>query len=176
MADPHDDEKPGTDLTGAVEQDERRSQSARTRRLAWSLSLAGFLPFLVLTAAVVFMEEINPVRPIVLDALKTYSAIILSFLGGIRWGVAMKDRNPVRARRAFVMSVIPSLIGWFGLFLPHPYIFGVFALAFAAQGAWDSLSGATGAFGDWFVRLRIWLTLLVTAAMITAFFATLPPT
>lgn len=145
---------------------------ALTRRNAWALSLAGFAPFALLTAGLWVLLPDNDFYPVVLDALKTYAAVILSFLGGIRWGLALRAASEPATRTELIYSALPSLVGWFSLALDEPYVFGVLALAFAGQGAWDSVSGERGAFGLWFVRLRTTLTFLVTAAMIAAFFAT----
>ena len=148
------------------------SQSARSRKLIWILSLGGLIPFAGLALALLVFGETNPLQPIVVDALKTYAAIILSFLGGIRWGLAMKAQDMAKSRVVFTISVLPSIIGWFALFLPVPYVFAVLLLAFAAVGAWDSFAGQMGVFGSWFVRLRMWLTFAVSLSLGIAFFAT----
>ena len=145
---------------------------ALTRRNAWALSLAGFFPFAILSAGLLLLLPENELHPFVVDAMKTYGAVILSFLGGVRWGLVLRAASEADSRRQLIYSVIPSLVGWFSLMLDAPYVFGVLALAFAAQGAWDSVSGERGAFGLWFVRLRTTLTFLVTGSLIVAFFAT----
>ena len=71
------------------------------RRLAWFLSFAGAVPFLLATAAL-FVSDASSVRVPAITALVTYSAVILSFLGGIEWGLAIRDEsgNGVDARRS----------------------------------------------------------------------------
>jgi len=150
----------------------RITEAAKTRRLAWVLSLAGFFPFAVFAAALIVLNTENPLRPLAIDGLKTYTAVILSFLGGIRWGLAMKAVEPEKERHAIAISVIPSIVGWMAIFLPVPIAFGVLVLAVAAQGAWDSFAGQQGIFGLWFVKLRTVLTLLVAATLIVGFFGT----
>jgi hypothetical protein len=44
-----------------------------------------------------------------------YGCSILSFLGAVHWGLAMTDVSSKR----FVMSVVPSLIGFSTCLLPH---------------------------------------------------------
>ena len=144
---------------------------ARKRHMAWILSLAGFLPFAILAAGLFFVERQSQEYFYFVDGLKSYGVVILSFLGGIRWGVALVTNNRA-ARGNMMLSVLPSLVGWVGLFLPVPYVFGVLAMGFAAQGAWDAISGEQGVFALWFAQLRIVLTFLVTASLIAAFFAT----
>lgn len=148
------------------------TERAMTRRVAWLLSLAGWLPFGALTVGLWMLPPEHVHYPLIIGALKTYGAVILSFLGGMRWGVALKSSDEVLARKTFVFAVLPSLLAWFSLYLPVPYVFAVLALGFAGQGAWDAFSGDKGAFGQWFVKLRIVLTLMVSGALIMAFFAT----
>ncbi|MEL7272371.1 MAG: DUF3429 domain-containing protein [Pseudomonadota bacterium] len=149
-----------------------KSQAAKARKTAWVLSLAGFIPFGGLALATLFLAPRNPQEMLVMDALKTYGAVILSFLGGTRWGMALRNQNRDDGATNFILSVVPSLVGWFSLLLPAPYVFGVQALAFAGQGAWDVWAGQRGEVQMWFVKLRQVLTFLVTGAMIVAFFGT----
>ncbi|NKB53056.1 MAG: DUF3429 family protein [Rhizobiaceae bacterium] len=148
------------------------SDLALTRRTAWLLSLAGYIPFVALAGALWVWLPQSEHYVLAKTALQTYGAIILSFLGGVRWGLALRSASNTSARRDMIMSVVPSLIGWFSLYVGAPGVFAVQALAFAGVGAWDALSGEKGAFGLWFVRLRMVLTFLVTGALIAAFFAT----
>ena len=143
-----------------------------TRRNAWVLSLAGFVPIAAMSAGLWLLLPQSDYYAFVEAALKTYGAVILSFLGGVRWGVALRSENEASSRVVLILAVLPSLVGWLSLYLVSPYVYAVQALAFAAVGAWDALSGEKGAFGLWFVRLRTVLTFLVTGALIAAFFAT----
>ena len=145
---------------------------ALTRRNAWALSLAGYIPFAFFAAGLWLLLPEHELHGFTIDAMKTYGAVILSFLGGIRWGLALKVASEAPARRELIFAIVPSLVGWFSLSLDAPYVFAVLALAFAAHGAWDALSGERGAFAMWFVKLRTVLTFLVVGALIAAFFAT----
>ncbi|MCA1768832.1 MAG: DUF3429 domain-containing protein [Halomonas sp.] len=98
-------------------------------RLPWALGLAGLIPFLALSSA----SWLAPVawQVIAVPAFLYYSAVILSFLGGVQWGVAMSlesdDSRGFRSR--LVLSMVPSLIAWPALLL-HPVI-----------GAWVLIAG-----------------------------------
>lgn len=50
---------------------------------AWLLGLAGLIPF-VTAAGIVWFDPEN--RNEAVSAITAYGAIVLSFLGGIRWG------------------------------------------------------------------------------------------
>lgn len=139
--------------------------------MARRLGLAGLVPFVVLAAWLAAIPLDHVWRADTVRLLSTYAAVILSFLGGARWGLAVAGTGRLAARD-FALSVLPSLVGWAALFLPPHYGFVLLAVAFAAQGAWDALSGQAGALPLWFARLRTLLTIVVVIAMIVAFAAT----
>jgi hypothetical protein len=141
------------------------------KRTAWFLALAGFLPFAILSLALLATGKTGPMHGLFIDAFRTWSAIILSFLGGIRWGAALAAR-PID-RLAIGFSVFPAIVGWFALFLPAPYGIPVLLVAFCAQGAWDSISIHAGKGPAWFASIRITLTLMVAAAHLVALLAVL---
>ncbi|AXY42413.1 DUF3429 domain-containing protein [Halomonas sp. JS92-SW72] len=103
--------------------------AARLPRLPLGLGLAGLLPFLALAGS----AWLAPLawQLVAIPAFLTYSAVILSFLGGVQWGVAMSlepdDSAGFRTRLA--LSMAPSLIAWPALLL-HPAI-----------GAWVLIAG-----------------------------------
>ena len=131
-------------------------------RTAWLLSLAGFLPFLVLAIGMVLSGRNGVWFVLFADAFKTWSAIILSFLGGIRWGMALRETQVSVSRLIF--SVAGAIAGWISLFLPDALCLMVLLVAYCGQGAWDSFSIHAGQAPAWFARLRITLTLLVAAS------------
>jgi hypothetical protein len=132
------------------------------RETAWFLAGAGYAPFLLLALGLVFFGSSSAWHAALGDAFRTYSAIILSFLGGIRWGMAL---SPAKAdARDIALSVLPSLAGWFALLLPPQASVALLLLCFCAQGAWDSISVHAGKGPPWFGNLRITLTLLVALA------------
>jgi hypothetical protein len=132
------------------------------RRIAWALALAGYIPFIALAAGLLLTGKTHPLHGLITDAFRTYGAVILSFLGGIRWGLALSGR-PVPARD-LAFSVLPALAAWFALFFQPAASVAILLLCFCAQGAWDSLSIHAGRAPQWFASLRITLTLLVALA------------
>ena len=85
---------------------------------AWWLSLAGLLPFVWLSVerwtGMALLQDIFHQPPLLL--LLYYSAIILSFLGGITWGMALQPRgNSSLAGWVLCYSVMPALVGWVAL-------------------------------------------------------------
>jgi hypothetical protein len=81
------------------------------------LGVAGLIPFVGCGIASVSTAD-NQAIP-ALAALIAYSAVILSFLGGVVWGFLLAPHGtdplparPARGNLALVLGVIPSLLGW----------------------------------------------------------------
>ncbi|MDD9910085.1 MAG: DUF3429 domain-containing protein [Ahrensia sp.] len=138
------------------------------RQTAWALALAGFIPFGGLLAAALFLSD-DGVRGQATFALAAYGAVVLSFLGGIRWGLGLSRDDETTAQQ-LALSVVPSLAGWCSLLLAQGVGFALLAVAFVAQGVRDNRSGMAGQFPAWFMPLRTTLTLMVTAVMVAAAF------
>ena len=84
--------------------------------LARWLGYAGLLPFVGLAAAAWLTQA--PVHAHVAMALLAYGAAILSFLGAIHWGLAMRESHSQIGGRQLLWGVIPSLGAWVALLLP----------------------------------------------------------
>ena len=112
------------------------SESSRPPPLAWMLGLAGLLPFLVGAA----LQWFSPPgwRMLAASALLTYGAVIVSFLGGIHWGLAMRSGAPPSAR--LVWGVVPSLLGWLAVLLDSPWGQAVLVLSLLSCFAVDRVS------------------------------------
>lgn len=82
---------------------------------ARGLGHLGLLPF-VLGAALVWMGLAPDLHAFVALALSAYAAIIVSFLGGIHWGILMVARDA--APRRLLWAVTPSLFGWVSVVMP----------------------------------------------------------
>jgi hypothetical protein len=155
-----------------MEPEERaRAAEKGPARLGRHLALAGFVPFAVLALWLYGIAPDHPWRHATIMLLAGYAALVLSFLGGIRWGMAILAHEGGE-RRDLWLGVVPLLAGWGALFARPPLVFVLLAVAFAAQGAWDALTLPPGAAPDWFRRVRIQVTLLTVAALVLAFVAT----
>jgi hypothetical protein len=149
-------------------------QNEKGAKATWpgrTLALAGFIPFAALAFWLYGIAPDHPWRQGTIVALTAYGAVILSFLGGMRWGIALAGRSG-ESRRDIMLGAIPPLVGWSAILVPPPLTFVLLAVAFAAQGAWDSLTLTSDAVPDWFRRMRIQTTVLVVAALVVAFVAT----
>ena len=141
-------------------------------RPAFLLGWAGVLPFALLTAAAVLGFD-----PLSLDAraaLLAYGAAILSFLGGVQWGVLL-PRSPGEASLPwrYGVSVLPALLACLCLLVPHRL--GLVGLAAGLAGllVYDLSTLRSGLAPGWYGTLRLQLTgavvvLLAVAALAPA--------
>ena len=89
-----------------------RTQPAPPPPWAKRLGYGGLLPFVGLALAAWAFDGPRQVQAIF--ALLAYGATILSFLGAIHWGLAMRDAcDPPVALLAW--GVVPSLVAWLAL-------------------------------------------------------------
>ena len=132
------------------------------------LGALGALPFVALAAAATIPDI--PYREPAWFALAAYGAVILSFLGGVHWGLTIAGFGPqgtvCRTSRRLAYSVIPSLVGWGALLLPRPIGLLVLAAAFAAAVLFDSWASRIGEAPSWYPKLRWPLTAVVVASIL----------
>lgn len=83
----------------------------------WALRLgyAGLIPF-VFGAALVHLVDLS-LMPFTMLALSAYAATIASFLGGIHWGLAMRETQHLRLF-PYVWGAIPSLLASVAILMP----------------------------------------------------------
>ena len=148
------------------------------RRVANALTLAGALPFIGFTLLTIGEPHVEERVEVATVILMVYAAVILSFLGGIRFG--MEVRDPADGAGANVAwSVIPSLAGWGLVVLTYVVVlfggsgfvgwaFALFALFFGLQYAWDAASVRVGEAPAWFGPLRRRITLIVIPTLLVA--------
>lgn len=143
--------------------------STETRKLVWFLSLSGFIPFGFVSLLLLATGPSHPLFDLLFDIFKVWSVIILSFLGGIRWGFAIA--NQPFDNRSLVLSVVGSILAWFAILMPDAFAILTLLVLFCAHGAWDSLFINSGKAPPWFGAVRITLTLLVAIAHVIALLA-----
>jgi len=149
-------------------QSEPAGARARVPASAAWLGGAGALPFVALALAAVGLD--GAASAIARDALAAYGAVILSFLGGVHWGLGMARFGPAGApdgmARRLVISVLPSLIGWAALFAAPPASLSLLAAAFALMLWLDIIATGRGEAPSWYPALRWPLSAVVVAALL----------
>ena len=137
------------------------------------LGAFGAIPFVGLAAGGHLLGDAW--RDAVVLALTAYGAVILSFLGGIHWGLAMAGTGSAvgdtPSFRRLALSVLPSLIGWVSLLIPAAFGLPVLAVAFAGMLFLDHLASRRREVPAWYLGLRWPLTLAVIASIAAGAFA-----
>ncbi len=136
-------------------------------RSALVLGWLGFLPF-ALFATLVITQAVLPLQAS-MNALIVYGVIILSFMGGAQWGIAMSRSNDATLlARGLAISVLPALAA-FGLwFLPNRIALLGLSVAFVALLVYDVAMTRAGNAPDWYAKLRIQLTSAVIVCLLLA--------
>jgi len=151
--------------------------TSSTQRLAFVLAYLGVLPFIVCAVVLLLGSTLNlgMYTPLALQAITTYAAVIVSFLGGIQWGIGVitQEQQPQTARSLFLLSIVPSLLAWAMLFLPATnsrIIVAIFLLGFV----WiiDALLHLQKVIPSWFFKLRSIVSAIAVSCLIVALLAT----
>ena len=148
--------------------DEDLVDAARVPIAAAMLGAAGLLP-LILALFVRLAGGVYPDTPIpiVLGGLAlSYAALILSFLGGIWWGVAATRATPELMPRLMAIAVVPSLIAWLVVAMAWNFpatastTLGVTIALTPLVDRWLAQHGLVPA---WWMKLRLPLSLALAA-------------
>lgn len=137
--------------------------------LASLMGFGGLVPFFVCAGAA--HSGVSPWAGLALIISGVYGAVILSFIGAVHWGLAMRgDRSPAW----FVWSILPALYAW------PPIVFldtrvALLALVPGFVISWnvDRRAAKAGLIPHWYMRLRNMLTLGAAMALAAASLA--PP-
>ena len=139
----------------------------RTEALpAWAkpLGYGGLVPFFACALLMLAVPDAGT-RDLAGQALLGYAAVILSFLGGVHWGLALRGASPQRAGGLLAAGVLPSLVGWGALLLPFEQAAAVLVAGFGLFWLYEHrVLGSTVLPPD-YLALRRWLTLGVVASM-----------
>lgn len=132
-------------------------------RLGW----AGVVPF----AAGTVFALVLPLGPAVLalSAVLAYGAAILSFLGGVRWGLAVAQVGGPATPARWINAVLPALVGWIANMMALAPGLALLTLAFVAAYFFDAAAVRDGEAPRWYGALRRPLSAVVVACLGTAF-------
>ncbi len=134
------------------------------------LGALGAMPFVLFALAGLFWE--SPAQQHVHFALAAYGSVILSFLGGIHWGLAIADtdtgRGNVSRAVQLGLSVVPPLVGWGALLITGPSGLLVMAAAFFGMLLFDQHASQKGEVPTWYLKLRPPLTAVVVISLTLA--------
>mgnify|MGYP001626162416 CR=1 FL=1 len=90
-----------------------------SRSLLVLLGFAGLIPFIGLAAASWGLAPST--HALWVQAVEIYAAVILSFLGGVHWGVAIAKAGASEYKR-LLWGVSPALMAWAIVLIPWPVV------------------------------------------------------
>lgn len=131
------------------------------------LGIAGLIPFIGFAALSVSGSDggLGLIGLSPRTILSAYGAVIASFLGGIRWGVAA-------ARGAgwadYLLAIVPSLLAWAALAAPAPWDLRVLGVLVLVWGVVDQDLARRGLVPVWMSRLRLALSVVAGASLLVA--------
>ncbi len=141
-------------------------RTARIPNLVTHLGYAGLIPFVTLAVVLwnapeIYLEQIH-------QALLSYAAIILSFMGAVHWGMAMAQKDQSIKPFQLAVSVIPALIAWFSSMTSPIWNYSILIFTFILLCLIDSFFVKQEDAPDWYLLLRIPLTVVVVISLIIA--------
>eukprot|EP00075_Anas_platyrhynchos_P000765 XP_005012574.2 transmembrane protein 69 [Anas platyrhynchos] len=127
------------------------------------LSLAGLIPFVSVPLSMVVQGTYYP--ELAFTQL-TYGAVIVSFLGGMRWGFAVPENSPAKPDwMNLANSMVPALIAWQAL-LFKDITDGAIMLVMGLGIALHYDLSLLPTYPSWFKGLRIVATLVAALSLL----------
>tara|TARA_B110000285_G_scaffold66308_1_gene76188 strand:+ start:667 stop:1110 length:444 start_codon:yes stop_codon:yes gene_type:complete len=127
------------------------------QRIAIYLGYFGLAPFVVSLLTANYMEDFQDIS---IRGFSIYSAVIISFMSGIHWGMALTYNHRSRAR--FVVSTVAPVMAWAGLlFLPLPFAVITLGVIHLAGLKTDTIFFSAPEISLSYRKMRLRLTCLV---------------
>ncbi len=132
------------------------------------LGAGGLIPFVVITSAMWALPA--PYTPPLLFWLSAYAAVMLSFAGGLHWGLSMLHPDMTEQDQSVFMawSVVPALVGWISLLMPPKTSLILLIATFVIQYAADRQLAQRFRLPSWYLRLRAGLTAVAVLCLVLA--------
>jgi hypothetical protein len=149
-------------------------------RRTQTLGLLGLLPFFALALLTWLPADVAlghaAVSTLARQSLVAYTAVILSFLGAVHWGIVLTSEvmPAAPARRLLDWGVMPSLLGWLALLMMFvsvaPWLVYSFLIADLLLARWmdGTLLHQHAVIPAGFLELRTRLTAGATIALAIA--------
>ncbi|MES1991623.1 MAG: DUF3429 domain-containing protein [Pseudomonadota bacterium] len=143
----------------------------KVRSAATNVLIVGYLVLvpLVAMAMVVVMTYPNAGADAVLKVEITYAAALLSFLGGIRWGIALMAGATHLNFRPLALVTLALPFAWAVLFMAPVMALPALMIGYLAVALGEKLGGASPV-PDWYHNLLVPLTVMIEIALALTLF------
>lgn len=133
------------------------------------LGAAGLIPFASAPVGLLYCGLSQDVTPLIAQGQLAYGAVILSFLGGVRWGkLVTSGSSIVPSWGQFLWSVTPSLIAWPALMITSLPVST--SLVVAGLGLCGYLDIKQTGYQNWFKGLRLVLTTVAILSLLATLY------
>lgn len=129
------------------------------------LGWAGVAPFAALSGTIAFGGG-EQLTPWAVSKLVPYAAIILTFMGGVHWGLIMNRETP--DNRMYVVGIAPSLVAVAAIFVEGVLGLILLAAGFLALVIYDVRIVGQKYAPQWYATLRMQLTAAVVTCLTVA--------
>ena len=125
-------------------------EQVRVEKMGVRLGYLGLTPFVVGAVTALLSQELISLA---FQAFVLYSIAILSFMGGVHWGLALITGT--RQSTRLLISVVPVVVAWICLIaLPAPLTLAVLGGGFIAQWFIDRPILAELPIPSWYLEMR----------------------
>ena len=142
----------------------------KTPQAPLALTTTSIIPFVASAGAMYVWRGDTALQQTAGLWLIVYGAVVMSFLGGVRWGAEMTRRDKPRFGE-LLSSIFGVLIGWtlviaYFQWRPDKILFLAMAAALILHYVLDVMSGE---MPIWYRRLRVWPTLGAVLSLAVAY-------
>jgi len=134
--------------------------AAKSPALPRMLGYAGALPF----AAGALASFVPDWKETAVLSQKAYGSAILSFVGAVHWGLALRSSQPRTLSVVFAYSVMPALIAWVASMVPDLVALFMLTLGLGSACAID-LRMLRPVAPAWYLRMRFPLTAIASISL-----------
>lgn len=138
------------------------------------LGYLGLIPFLI-SSLLIWLPQFHHHA---VKSLTIYAAVILTFIGGVHWGIAMQSMQTAEQvenkcpHNQFIFSIVPSLLAWVAVVFLESYSLIMMSLWFVLFW-WIEKLHYQQRLPKWYSKLRNHLTLTATLSIMIGWFGTL---
>ena len=129
------------------------------------LIYAGAIPFIIPTVLIYFPHLISSKAIPWAWYSSSYAAIILTFLAGKHWGIALGERKTLGLFLLFSSNII-ALLAWFALLVGGKWQYPIFIGGFCIQLIIDTCLEKINVISRWYLSQRILITIVVIACLL----------
>ena len=136
---------------------------------AMILGVACLLPFVALAVQIATSMPLGGrLTGPALYALLIYGAVMLSFQGGIQWGLAVASADRSDSWRRYGFAIVPSFVAWSAPWTGGRAGLVTLAIGVGLWGIYEMWSTGLGEAPEWYGKLRVALTAVTVAALAAA--------